>query len=117
MVTRIIKTIAIILIISFIACEDLGTLLDDNKPDISGGLRVSKTQVYPLDTISCSVTATNPVEGELTYAWKNTGGRFVYPSNQASVKWIAPNQTGNITITVAIIAITTTITIIIITRL
>lgn len=102
MVTKIINIIAIISIIFFVSCDDLGTLLDDNKPEISGGLKVSKTQAYPLDTVNCSVNATNPVEGELTYAWKHTGGRFLYPTNQPSIKWIAPNQTGNITITVEV---------------
>ncbi|MEJ2545155.1 MAG: Ig-like domain-containing protein [Calditrichaceae bacterium] len=102
MVTKILYIIAIILIISFVACDDLGTLLDDYKPEISGGVKVSKSQAYPLDTVNCSVNANNPVDGELTYAWKNTGGRFIYPTNQASIKWIAPNQTGNITITVEV---------------
>jgi hypothetical protein len=100
MVTKILKVVLIIFI--FLACDDLGTLLDDNKPKIDGGLKVSKDKVYPQDTINCSVDATNPIEGDLSYAWKNTGGRFIYPTNLSTVKWIAPNESGNYTLTVEV---------------
>ena len=100
MVTKILKVVLIIFI--FLACDDLGTLLDDNKPKIEGGLKVSNDKPYPKDTINCSVDATNPVEGDLTYEWKKTGGRFLEPTDLSTVKWVAPDLSGDYTLTVKV---------------
>ena len=91
-----------IVIISFVACDGLNDLLEEDVPEIDGGLKVSRDKVYPQDTINCSVNASNPVEGELTYEWKHTGGRFLYPTNQSTIKWVAPNEKGNYTLTVEV---------------
>lgn len=100
MVTKILKVVLIIFI--FLACDDLGTLLDNNKPKIEGGLKVTNDKPYPKDTINCSVDATNPVEGDLTYEWKKTGGRFLEPTDLSTVKWVAPDLSGEYTLTVKV---------------
>ena len=102
MVTKIINIFLVSVIISFVACDGLNDLLEEDVPEIDGGLKVSRDKVYPQDTINCSVDATNPVEGELTYEWKHTGGRFLYPTNQSTIKWVAPNEKGNYTLTVEV---------------
>lgn len=102
MVKQTIKLLFIILILSFVACDSLGDIFDEDLPEIDGGLQVSRSKVYPQDTINASVNATNPIDGDLDYEWTKSGGRFLYQSDPSTIKWISPNESGKYTLTIKV---------------
>ncbi|MBN1407284.1 MAG: hypothetical protein JW956_05825 [Calditrichaceae bacterium] len=104
MVTKIINIIMMLVIISFVACDGLNDILEEDVPEIEGGLKVSNDKPYPLDTINCSVNATNPVEGELQYSWEVSPnyGTFLLQNDPSAIKWIAPAEHGDYTIKVKV---------------
>jgi peptidoglycan-associated lipoprotein len=53
----------------------------------------------PGQTAQCTAQATDPEGGPLTYAWKATAGTL-NPQNAAASTFTAPNQEGNVTVTV-----------------
>ena len=53
----------------------------------------------PGQTSQCTAQATDPEGGPLTYAWKATAGTL-NPQNAAASTFTAPNQEGNVTVTV-----------------
>lgn len=84
------KVLFVFSLFALISCKELGDLIDYEKPVIEE-LTLSKTTVNTSDTVVATVKATNPEKGSLTYAWEAPdGGRFLPPTNEESVQWIAP---------------------------
>ena len=102
MVRNIFHFLCIFTLFFMISCDGLNDLFDENLPEIDGGLKVSKEKLYPLDTLTASVDATNPIDGDLTYEWNRSGGIFLVQSDPSTIKWIAPSSSGKYTLTVKV---------------
>ncbi len=74
------------------SCEGVEDLINAGKePEIDEkGIVLSAEKVYPRDTVTASISATNPLDGPLNYAWSATGGTFIQPADKDTVRWIAP---------------------------
>ena len=85
----------------FWSCSGLDDLIFDRHP-ILEPMQVSSTRVAPFDTVFASIKAENPIDGLLEYKWtvKRVGsalpsnGTIDGPSDQDSVRWIAPIDGG-----------------------
>lgn len=86
------------------SCDKVDELLDPYEAPVIENIEESINNVSPGDTVRITVTATNPEEGLLYFAWSSTpeGGRFVLPADDAVVEWIAPFRGGNYRITVKV---------------
>lgn len=92
------------LIWTLAGCEGVEELINANRPPEldERGIIVSADRVAPFDTVTASISATNPVEGPLFYEWSATGGRFIQPADSSLVFWIAPLQGGLYQLTVKV---------------
>jgi len=93
---------------ALVACEGVEELINANRPPEldDQGIIVSADRVAPFDTVTASISATNPVEGPLFYEWSaaggSTGGRFIQPADSSLVRWIAPLLGGSYRMTVKV---------------
>jgi len=89
---------------ALVACEGVEELINANRPPEldERGIIVSADRVAPFDSVTASISATNPVEGPLFYEWSATGGRFIQPADSSLVYWIAPWQGGPYQLTVKV---------------
>lgn len=87
-----------------ISCEGVEDLINAGKePEIDErGIVLSAENVYPRDTVTASVSATNPLDGPLNYEWSATGGNFIQPADKDTVRWIAPLAGNTYRITVEV---------------
>ncbi|MGD9898232.1 MAG: Ig-like domain-containing protein [Calditrichaceae bacterium] len=82
-----------IIVLIFIGCDTIGDIIDPyNAPVISDeGILLSAGNLMIGDTLTASVSATNPETGPLTYQWTSAdGGMFIQPSDSSRVRWVAP---------------------------
>lgn len=78
-------------------------IIDPPKEPVIEEMTLSPdSPVNPGDTVTVTVTATNPEEGALDYSWSKTGGTLLQPVDSAVVKWIMPVQGGTYKITVTV---------------
>lgn len=77
-----------------LSCDS--NLFGSKQPPVIDDIRTDNDiyKVYPGDTVTVVVTATNPEEGSLSYAWSADGGDLLLPHNRDEVKWVAPNIGG-----------------------
>lgn len=89
---------------ALVACEGVEELINANRPPEldERGIIVSADRVAPFDTVTASISATNPVEGPLFYEWSATAGRFIQPADSSLVRWIAPLLGGSYQLTVKV---------------
>jgi len=81
----------ILFVLIIMSCKELGDAIQKYEPPIIKDLLLSANVVIPGDTITATVTATNPEKGVLTYSWEAPdGGQFVPPVDAETVKWVAP---------------------------
>ncbi len=85
-----------------ISCDKLGDVIYE-APVIESFTITPDVPVFPGDTVTAEVEATNPEKGILTYKWENPdGGQFIPPIDLNSVKWIAPLQGGEYRIRIVV---------------
>jgi len=71
-----------------------------NRPPVfNGAVNCDPCILEPGGQSRLSATATDPEGGPVTYRWAAPSGTF-NPTNAANVTWTAPNQEGNVPVTV-----------------
>lgn len=72
------------------------SLFGSKQPPVIDDIRTDNDiyKVYPGDTVTVIVSATNPEEGSLSYEWSADGGDLLLPHNREEVQWVAPNIGG-----------------------
>ncbi len=88
--------ILILPILILAACQGVNNILNPKHPPqlSDDGIILSQDRVMPQDTILAVISATNPLEGPLQFAWYADGGNFLQPADQDSVLWVAPVKGG-----------------------
>jgi peptidoglycan-associated lipoprotein len=71
----------------------------NRNPAFAAGLQCVPGQVAPGQTLKLSAQATDPDGDAVTYRWSAPSGSFS-PVDAAATTWTAPNQTGDVPITV-----------------
>jgi hypothetical protein len=77
-------------------------VMEPQQPILNGGIVLSAAEVTVGDTLTASISATNPREGPLTYEWTSDRGNCLYPKDNDTVLWVAPVSGGECTITVEV---------------
>lgn len=75
------------------------TVVNPNAPQITKPL--ANLTALAGQTISLSITATNPAKGSLTYAWKHNGTKISGTSSSLSLSSVTASSAGVYTVTVA----------------
>ena len=82
-------------IVFLIACDAAEDLFNEKKaPEVSAIQSDKGFNVDPGDTVTFSVSATNPEEGTLSYEWSKEAGSFIGLNRESSVTWKAPISGG-----------------------
>ena len=89
-----------ILVIAFISLHCSSDILKITKAPVIGTLEASAYEVDPGDTVTVSVSVQEANGEVLYYDWNASRGQLLLPSDQASVRWVAPSEGGRVTITV-----------------
>lgn len=78
----------------FPGCDS--NLFGSKQPPVIEDIRTDNDiyKVYPGDTVTVVVTATNPEEGSLSFSWSADGGDLLLPHNRDELQWVAPNIGG-----------------------
>jgi hypothetical protein len=86
----------------FISCKELGEAIYES-PVIESFELTPDGPVFPLDTVTAVVIASNPEKGTLIYEWdvdpEDYEAQLIPPLNANTVRWIAPFEGGEYTIT------------------
>lgn len=72
-----------------------------NSAPIIDGYNIEKTRPEKGEEVDISITAHDPDGDEMSYNWEATGGSFLV-INGANATWVAPETTGNYSITVKV---------------
>lgn len=83
-----------------ISCEELGSLIQANKPPAIDRVFALRDRLAPADTTTVIVDARDPEGGALTYEWSKDGGTLSSTSGR-HVLWTAP-AAGNYKISVKV---------------
>jgi len=84
------KSLIILTILLFLACNAAEDLFNPTKaPEVSAIQSDKGFNVNLGDTVTFSVSATNPEEGDLTYEWNATGGTYLGSTRESSAVWKA----------------------------
>lgn len=78
----------------YLSCDS--NIFDPKQPPVIENIR-SENDIYevnPGDTVTVVVTATNPEEGPLSYAWTADGGELLLPRDREQITWVAPGVSG-----------------------
>ncbi len=87
--------ILVIFILFLIACNAVEDLVTEKEaPEVSPIQSDKGFTVDPRDTVTFSVTATNPGEGSLSYDWSTETNSFLGSNRSNSVIWKAPLSGG-----------------------
>ncbi|MGH7455178.1 MAG: Ig-like domain-containing protein [bacterium] len=81
------------------SCEELGSLIQANKPPAIDRVFALRDHLLPTDTTTVIVEARDPEGGALSYEWINEGGRLSSTSGR-HVLWTAPDIGGSYKISV-----------------
>ena len=85
-----IHVFSIITLLLFLACNAAEEIFQTTDPPEVSPIQSDKGFNVNLgDTVTFSVTATNPEEGDLTYEWSATGGTFVGSTRETFALWKA----------------------------
>jgi hypothetical protein len=85
----------LLLILFLFACNAAEELLQTKKaPNVSAIQSDKGFNVNPGDTVSFSVSATNPEEGDLSYEWTSEAGTYLGSCRESLVLWKAPISGG-----------------------
>ncbi len=71
------------------SCEELGSLIQANKPPAIDRVFALRDRLAPTDTTTVIVEARDPEGGALSYEWSNEGGTLSSTSGR-HVLWTAP---------------------------
>lgn len=86
------------LIILVVATLLIGGCAPANEPPVISSLTASEEQIAPAGICQVECIASDPDEDELSYIWSASGGNI--DGEGSVVTWIAPDETGDYTITV-----------------
>jgi hypothetical protein len=73
-----------------------------NQPPIISSLSADATTTSAGGTIEIKCMASDPDNDKIKYNWAATAGRFSDTSSESSVKWLAPENYGDYTITCSV---------------
>src|SRR5688572_26071253 len=82
------------------SCEELGSLIQANKPPAIDRVFALRDRLAPTDTTTVIVEARDPEGGALSYEWSKEGGTLSSTSGRR-VLWTAP-AAGNYKISVKV---------------
>lgn len=94
-------SLGLIVLSGLLGCEDLGKLIQPNKPPVIDRVYALRNQFSPTDTTTVIVEAHDPEGGSLSYEWSAAGGALSSTSGRF-VHWTAPNTAGNYKISVTV---------------
>jgi hypothetical protein len=83
------------------SCEELGSLIQANKPPAIDRVFALRDHLAPADTTTVIVEARDPEGGALSYEWSKDGGTLSSTSGR-HVLWTAPTTGGNYKISVKV---------------
>jgi hypothetical protein len=81
------------------SCEELGSLINANKPPAIDRVFALRDHLLPTDTTTVIIEARDPEGGALSYEWSTDGGTLSSTSGR-HVIWTAPNIGGSYKISV-----------------
>jgi hypothetical protein len=77
-------------------------LFNPEKPPQINSLTLDRYEVDAGDTVTAAVSVRNARDKALTYGWTASGGFFILPSDQSTVRWKSPSTGGSYSISVTV---------------